>query len=71
MTHFPAPVSLGRMGRPALGVKETKVRLSDDARRRIVALVGQFRMAEFIREAIEAELTRREKELKRAPRDPG
>lgn len=65
MTHFPAPVSPGRMGRPALGVKETKVRLSEDARRRIEALVGPHRMAEFIREAVDAELMRRERELRR------
>ena len=53
-----------------MGVKETKVRLSEDARRRITALVGENRMAEFIREAVEAELTRREREAKRARREP-
>jgi len=48
------------MGRPPLNVKETKVRLADDQRRRIEALVGKNRMAEFIREAVERELARRE-----------
>jgi predicted DNA-binding protein len=48
------------MGRPALNVKETKVRLTDDQRARIEALVGPNKMAVFIREAVEAELVRRE-----------
>jgi predicted DNA-binding protein len=50
------------MGRPPLHVKETKVRLTDDQRQRIEALVGPSRMAAFIREAIEAELKRRERQ---------
>lgn len=50
-----------RMGRPPLGVKETKVRLTDEQRERIVALVGNQGMAQFIREAVERELKRREK----------
>lgn len=49
------------MGRPPLGVKETKVRLTDEQRERIVALVGSQGMAAFIREAVERELKRREK----------
>ena len=49
------------MGRPPLGVKPTMVRLTEDVRRRIVALVGENRMAAFIREAVDAELARREK----------
>ena len=61
MTDFPIPVTPGRMGRPPLNVKPTVVRLAEDARRRIVALVGENRMAAFIREAVEAELQRREK----------
>lgn len=47
-----------RMGRPSLNVKETKVRLTDDQRERITALVGPNRMAGFIREAIEEKLKR-------------
>jgi hypothetical protein len=37
------------------------VGLSEEARRRIIALVGRRRMAQFIREAVEAELRRRER----------
>jgi hypothetical protein len=61
LTEIPGTVTAGRMGRPPLHVKETKVRLSDDARQRIEALVGPNRMAVFIREAIENELRRRER----------
>lgn len=49
------------MGRPPLNVKPTMVRLADDVRQRIEALVGARRMAIFIREAIENELKRRER----------
>jgi predicted DNA-binding protein len=49
------------MGRPPLNVKETKVRLTDEQRERIRALVGEQGMAQFIREAIERELKRRER----------
>lgn len=47
-------------GRPALGVKQTIVRLTPEQRRRIEALVGPNKMAVFIREAVENELRRRE-----------
>lgn len=60
MTEFPVSDTAPRMGRPPLNVKPTLVRLSDDVRRRIEALVGAQRMAAFIREAIENELKRRE-----------
>ena len=49
------------MGRPPLNVKPTMVRLTDEVRQRIEALVGPNRMAVFIREAVDAELERREK----------
>lgn len=49
------------MGRPPLGVKPTVVRLSEAVRERITALVGASGMARFIREAVDAELARREK----------
>jgi predicted DNA-binding protein len=49
------------MGRPPLNVKPTVVRLSVETLRRIEALVGKNRMAEFIREAVERELKRRER----------
>ncbi len=48
------------MGRPPLNVKETKVRLTDEQRVRIETLVGGRGMAQFIREAIDRELDRRE-----------
>lgn len=54
------------MGRPPLHVKPTTVRLTEEVRRRIVALVGAERMAAFIREAVERELRRRERQ---APKD--
>jgi hypothetical protein len=48
------------MGRPPLGMKPTTVRLSADTIRRIQDLVGNRRIAVFIREAVENELRRRE-----------
>lgn len=48
------------MGRPPLGVKETKVRLTLDQIARIDAVAGPNRMAQFIREAVENELKKRE-----------
>ena len=49
------------MGRPALGNKPTQVRLPEEVRKRITELVGIKGMAQFIREAVERELKRREK----------
>lgn len=49
------------MGRPPLGNKPTQVRLPQDVMDRIDALMGGNKRAQFIREAVEAELTRREK----------
>jgi predicted DNA-binding protein len=49
------------MGRPSLQVKATVVRLAEDVRKRIRDLVGASGMAQFIREAIDRELKRREK----------
>ena len=53
------------MGRPPLNVKDIKIRLSPDTRSRIEALVGNYQIAAFIREAIERELMRREIERKK------
>jgi predicted DNA-binding protein len=50
------------MGRPPLNVKDIKIRLSPETRARIEALVGNYQIAGFIREAIERELTRQETE---------
>jgi hypothetical protein len=63
LQDFPIPKSRGRtsrMGRPPLGVKPTQVRLSAELRARIEAMVGKHRMGQFLREAAEAELLRRE-----------
>ncbi len=51
----------GRIGRPSLNVRPTIVRLSKEMVKRIEGLVGKGRMAEFIREAVERELKRRER----------
>ncbi|MEG3145675.1 hypothetical protein U1839_13515 [Sphingomonas sp. RT2P30] len=48
------------MGRPPLGMKPTTVRLPVQTIQRIETLVGNRRLAVFIREAIENELQRRE-----------
>jgi hypothetical protein len=48
------------MGRPPLNVKDIKIRLSPETLERIKSLVGNYKIAAFIREAIERELTRRE-----------
>lgn len=49
-------------GRPPLGNKPTLVRLSEEVRERIRELVGEQGMAEFIREALDRELKRRERQ---------
>lgn len=49
------------MGRPPMQVKATVVRLPIESIKRIDALVGKNRMAEFIREAVERELKRQER----------
>jgi hypothetical protein len=48
------------MGRPPLNVKATVVRLTVDTIARIEAVAGKNRMSQFVREAVEAELLRRE-----------
>lgn len=62
MTINPVPDISRRMGRPPLGIKPTQVRLSEETRERIRELVGEQGMAQFIREAVERELKRREKQ---------
>jgi len=54
-----------------MGIKPTQVRLSGEAKARIRALVGDSGMAKFIREAVEAELVRREREAGRREGRPG
>lgn len=55
------PDTQAAMGRPPLGMKPTTVRLPVETVRKIEALVGNRRVASFIREAVENELRRREK----------
>jgi len=50
----------GRMGRPPLNVKETKVRLTDEQRSRIEKQSGNYGMAKWIRDAINEKLDRDE-----------
>lgn len=50
------------MGRPPLQVRKTTIRLPVDVFDRITALVGERRMAEFIRDAVVAEVEKREAE---------
>lgn len=49
------------MGRPPLNVKPMLVRLPDGMAERIDAIAGPNHRAEFIRDAVEAELLRRER----------
>lgn len=57
------------MGRPAMNLTPTLVRLGDGVAARIDAIVGPKHRAEFIREAIDRELRRREREAARARGD--
>jgi hypothetical protein len=59
--NIPSPVMARRMGRPALNLEETKIRLAAGAKARIIALVGEQRMAAYIRDAVEEKLLRDEK----------
>lgn len=63
-TNFQGTDTQRLVGRPPLNVEETKVRLTKGTRQRIEALVGENRMAAFIRETVERELERREAEAK-------
>ena len=66
MTIFLDSGTTRRMGRPPLSKKsDTKpvlVRLTEAVAARIDALAGPNKRAEFIREAVEKELKRRERE---------
>lgn len=61
MTDFPISDTSRRMGRPPLNVKPMLVRLPDGLAERIDAIAGKNRRAEFIREALENEIKRRER----------
>lgn len=69
MTDFPISVSAKRMGRPKLDVKPTLVRLREGAAERIDALIGKQRRSEFIRDAIEKELLRLERQARKPEPD--
>jgi metal-responsive CopG/Arc/MetJ family transcriptional regulator len=49
-----------KVGRPPLNVKPILVRLPNDVPERIDAIAGKNRRGEFIREAVQKELERRE-----------
>jgi predicted DNA-binding protein len=49
------------MGRPALKVKQTMVRLPEGIPERIDALVGNYRRAQFIREAVAEKIEKAER----------
>ncbi|RWA73838.1 MAG: hypothetical protein E5X49_05170 [Mesorhizobium sp.] len=49
------------MGRPPLHMSSMNLRLPEDLKRRIDALVGEKHRAQFIREAIERALEKQEK----------
>ena len=71
LTNFPQSDIRRDVGRPPLkkniATKPTMVRLTEDVRQRIEAIAGPKRMAEFIREAVEGELKRRERERAKKP----
>lgn len=58
-------VNKPRMGRPSLNVRPMLVRLPEGVPERIDAVAGENRRAEFIREAVEALLRKREKQKPR------
>jgi len=73
MRDFPISERAGRtprMGRPPLNLKTTLVRLSAETIARIEAVAGKGRMSQFLREAAEAELLRREGGDGDKPRPP-
>jgi len=65
LTNFPVVDTKARMGRPPLSKKsetvKTTIRMTGEIRDRITAVTDENGIAEFIREAIERELKRREK----------
>lgn len=61
MSDYPISDTPRRMGRPTLHVKPTMVRLPDGVAERIDNVAGKNRRAEFIRDAVERELKKRER----------
>ena len=62
MTENVISVTTRRMGRPSLKVTPVLVRLPEGMPERIDAIAGKNKRAEFIREAVEKEVKRRERE---------
>lgn len=67
MSNPQAVAIAGRMGKPPLPmtIRPTKVQLSDELLARIDKVVGgtvKYQRSKFIREAVEAELARRERQ---------
>lgn len=63
MKDFPISKTSGktsRMGRPPLNVRPTMIRLSAEMVARIEAVAGKRQVSQFLREAAQAELLRRE-----------
>lgn len=52
------------MGRPPLGNESTNIRLPKELKARVVARVGTYGLAKFIREAMEEKLERDERRPK-------
>ena len=67
MTNFPISNTPRRMGRPPMHLKPTLVRLPEDVAERIDAIAGPNRRSEFIRDAVERELKRRERLAAKEP----
>jgi metal-responsive CopG/Arc/MetJ family transcriptional regulator len=66
LTNIPISDTPSRMGRPPLNVKPILVRLPDGMAERIDAVMGaENKRAQFIREAVEKELAKRETEAKK------
>lgn len=60
LTHAADDAKPARMGRKPLNVKEIKIRLTEEQRARIEALVGTYGIARWIREAVDEKLERSE-----------
>jgi hypothetical protein len=60
LIDFPISGSHRRMGRPPLNVRPIVIRLPVAAITRIREIVGESGLAQFVREAVENELKRRE-----------
>lgn len=61
LTHAADDAKPARMGRKPLNVKEIKIRLTEEQRACIEALVGTYGIARWIREAVDEKLERDKK----------